>query len=341
MENTTTTPVVPEVGSSGLSTEQAAQSLLARWNSKQQQAADADDSESEATEEADDGEEPRAEQSDEDQADARDDEPEEQVESTEYELEFAGSKFKLKGENLKDRISEIQAKAKELEGGATRKFQEAADIRKSLEAEREQIQQLGRLATQHTELLADMRSADREIEQLQSVDWNALSDSDPVSAQKAMARLMTLQNARQRIGAQIQDAARQMQHVDAQTRQQWAQRGVEKLSQLIPNFNDAAKKELSEFIGKRDLTAVGREALWDPEVVAAFHDAMKYRAMKQAAPVQQKRAVDAPKSLRPGTAATPNTNAKQRVDDARRRVRETGKTDDVVSLLLARQKARR
>ena len=340
MEQQQTTPATPEV-STGLSTEQAAQSLLARWNSKQQPAADAEASESEPTDATDDGDEPRAEQSDEDQADARDDEPDEQVESTEYELEFAGSKFKLKGENLKDRISEIQAKAKELEGGATRKFQEAADIRKSLEAEREQIQQLGKLATQHTELLADMRSTHREIEQLQGVDWNALSDSDPVTAQKAMARLMTLQNAQQRIGAQIQDATRQMHNADTQMRQQWAQRGAEKLSQLIPGFNDAAKKELSEFIDRRDLTAMGREALWDPEVVAAFHDAMKYRAMKQAAPVQNKRAVDAPKSLRPGTAATPNSNAKQRVDDARRRVRESGKTDDVVSLLLARQKARR
>jgi hypothetical protein len=151
---------------------------------------------------------------------------------------------------------------------------------------------------------------------------------------------MTLQNTQQRIGTQIQDAARQMQHADSQVRQQWAQRGVEKLSQLIPNFNDAAKKELSEFIGKRDLTAVGREALWDPEVVAAFHDAMKYRAMKQAAPAE-KRAVDAPKSLRPGTAATPNTSAKQRVDDARKRLRESGKTDDLVNLMLARAKIRR
>jgi hypothetical protein len=336
LEQQQTTPAMPEV-STGLTTEQAAQSLLARWNSRQQ-SADADDSESEAPEATDDGEEPRAEQSREDNADARDDEPEAQeVESTEYELEFAGSKFKLKPEDLPAKFGELQAKAKELEGGATRKFQEAAELRKSLEAEREQIQQLGRIATQHTELLADMRSTQREIEQLQGVDWNALSDSDPVTAQKAMARLMTLQNVQQRIGAQIQDARMQMQQSDVQMRQQWAQRGTERLSQLIPNINDATKKELAEFIGQRDLTPMGKEALWDPEVVAAFHDAMKYRAMKQAAPAE-KRAVDAPKTLRPGTAATPITGQKQRVDEARKRLRQTGKTDDLVSLLLAKSR---
>ena len=340
MENTTTTPATPEVGN-GLSTEQAAQSLLARWNSRQQEAADADDSESEAVDEADDGDEPHAEQSEQDDADAGDDEPEAQVESTEYELELGGAKFKLKPDELPQRLSEIQAKAKELEGGATRKFQEAAELRKSLEAEREQIQQLGRLAAQHTELLADMRSTQREIEQLSSVDWNALSDSDPVTAQKAMARLMTLQNAQQSIGQRLNEAQRAMQQQDAEIRAQIAQRGTEKLSKLIPDFNEATKAELSKFIAQRELTPMGREALWDPEVVAAFHDAMKYRAMKQAAPVQQKRAVDAPKSLRPGTAATPNTSAKQRADAALKRVRETGKTDDVVSLLLARQKVRR
>jgi hypothetical protein len=107
---------------------------------------------------------------------------------------------------------------------------------------------------------------------------------------------------------------------------------------MIPNFNDAAKKELADFIAQRELTKYGREGLWDPEVIAAFHDAMRYRAMKQAAPVQQKRAVDAPKSLRPGTAATPVTSQRQKVDAARKRLRETGKTDDLVSLLLAKSR---
>lgn len=332
-----TTPALPEV-TTGSTVEQAAQNLLARWQGKQA-TADASAAESEDSAQ-DDGEESQDEQSDEDDAEAGDNAPEAQTTEPEYELEFGGSKFKLKSSELKDRVAEIQAKAKDLEGGATRKFQEAAELRKSLEAEREQIQQLGKLAVEHTELLADMRSTQREIEQLQGVDWNALSDSDPVTAQKAMARLMTLQNSQQRIGAGIQNAQRQMQARDAEIRSQQAQRGNEQLKALIPSLSDATKAELSAYVAKRDLTPAGREALWDPEVVAAFHDAMKYRAMQSAKP-EAKRAVEAPRTLTPGKAVGPQSGAQKRVQTAREAVRTTGKTHDVANLFLARMKAQR
>jgi hypothetical protein len=64
----TTTPGSPEVGSTGLSTEQAAEALLTRWQSKQE-TVDADAGEPEDASADDEERDTEPEQSDEDDAD--------------------------------------------------------------------------------------------------------------------------------------------------------------------------------------------------------------------------------------------------------------------------------
>ena len=334
MSDPTTPAEQPEVAYH--STQDAAQALLARWQGKAEKpTAEADESEvPDAEEQADDD----AEQGDEPTAEAAD-ESEAQVED-EIELDVGGDKLRLPGK-LREQAEHIQRKVKELEAGSTRKFQEAAELRKHVEQEREQVAFIGKLAAQHTDLLADLRSTQREISQLEQVDWNALSDSDPVTAQKAMARLMTQQHTQARIVAQLQEASKEIASQEAAVRNANAQRGTERLSKLIPNFSDATRKDLAQYVATRDLTPEGRNALWDPEVVAAFHDAKKYRELTASKPAIDKRAALAQKTLTPGKAGAPATSAKAQIDAAKRRLRESGKTDDVVNLFLARAKAQR
>lgn len=334
MTDTTTPAPAPEVGYT--TTQDAAQALMARWNARAEQPTGQDsESEAPATEEP---EEPASEQAAEataDDASAPDGESE-----VDIELDVGGDKLKLPG-RLKEQAEHIQRKVKELEAGSTRKFQEAAELRKQVEAEREQVQQLQKLAAQHTDLIADYRATQREIESLNALDWNALSDSDPVQAQKAMARLMTLQNAQQRIGAQLAQAGSQMQAREQELRAQQIQRGNEQLSKLVPNLTDAVKADLAKYIGTRSLTPEGKQALYDPEVVAAFHDAWKYRQMQEAKPAITKRAVEAPKTLKPGTAAAPATSAQKRYEDAKKRAFKSGSNEDIAAALLARSMFRK
>lgn len=331
MNDTQATPAQPEVAYS--TTQDAADALLARFNAKSEPPATGDESESEPPQQ--DEQEPSAEQPDEGTADAQ----EESTPVEDVELDVAGEKFKLP-KALQEQAEKIQRKVKDLESGTRKKFDEAAEIRKAVEAEREQVQFIGKLATQHTDLLADMRATTREIEHLNAIDWAAASDQDPVAAQKAMARLMTLQHTQQRIGAQLQEATRQMAAREQELRSQQAARGTERLSKLIPNLSDATKQDLAQYISQRELTPEGKAALWDPEVVAAFHDAKKYRELMAAKPVE-KRAVEAQKTLRPGTAATPTSSAKQRADEAKKRAFKSGSTDDLAAALLARSAYRK
>ncbi len=332
-EQQAATPAQPEVAYN--TTQDAAEALLARWSSKSETPATGDASESEAPEQ-DEREQPDAEQPDEGTAEAAD-ESEAQVED--IELDVAGEKFKLP-KALQEQAERIQRKVKDLESGTRRKFDEAAEIRKAVEAERENVQKLNQFAAQHTDLLADMRSVTREIDSLNRLDWNSLSDSDPVTAQKHMARLMQLQHMQQQIGVQLQQAAGAMNAQQQQLRAQRAQQGQERLTKLIPNLSDATKQELAQYIAQRDLTPEGKEALWDPEVVAAFHDAKRYREMMAAKPAD-KRAVPAQTTLRPGKAAAPSTSAKQEYEKARKDAFKTGSTESIAAAILARARYKR
>jgi hypothetical protein len=207
MTTESTTPAQPEVA---LNTEaDAAQALLARWGVKPDDPVTDDASESEA-QAADATETTDEQQPDEGTADADGDE---QAQPDEVEIDVAGDKFKFP-KTLAEQAEKIQRKVKDLEAGTTRKFQEAAEIRKALEVEREQVAFVQKLANSQTELLADFRAVQKEVDQLTNLDWNALSDADPVQAQKAMARLMSLQNTQQRIGSQLQQASRQMSEAE-------------------------------------------------------------------------------------------------------------------------------
>jgi len=331
MNQESTTPAQPEVA---LNTESdAAQALLARWGVKDESPTD-DASESEA-QAADATETTDAEQPESGTADAEGDE---QEQPEEVEIDVAGDKFKFP-KTLAEQAERIQRKVKDLEAGTTRKFQEAAEIRKALEVEREQVAFVQKLANSQTELLADFRAVQKEVDQLTNIDWNGLSDADPVQAQKAMARLMSLQNAQQRIGSQLQQASRQMSDAEHSAKAARMQHGVIELSKLLPTLNDSTKKELAEYIGSRNLTPEGKDALYDAETIAAWHDAKKYRDLMAKQPGINKRAQAAPPPAVKATASgTKQSMQKAKAQEVSDRLRKTGRTEDAAAVLLARMR---
>jgi hypothetical protein len=326
----TTTPASPEVDpAGGFSTEQAAEALLTRWQSKHEAPVDADAGEPEDASEDDEEPDTEPEQSDEDDADGEEEATEAPAQEPEYELEFGGSKYTVKPSELGERVTELQSKLKELEGGATRKFQEAAAVRK-------QAEEMSALASQHADLYADFRAVNREIERIQGMDLQSLSDSDPVSAQKEIARMMQLQQAQQRLGAQLQQANAQMTHA----RQQSVVQEVESVKQYartrINGWSEQLDKALGEYVQKVQVRDASLSSLvTDPALYEMAVKAFKYDTLQAAKPAE-KRAVQAPKTLKPQAATAQTNSAKARADDLVKRVRSTGSTADLANLFLAR-----
>lgn len=127
---------------------------------------------------------------DQDDQQANDPNSQEQPEE-EDEIEVDGKKFvmpksaaeKLKAERL-------------MHADYTRKTQEVAATRQQVEAEREQVKQAAAQQQQFIKEVAKVHALDDQLEQFKQVDWDALSDQDPVAAQKLSFQYQKLQQAR-------------------------------------------------------------------------------------------------------------------------------------------------
>ena len=158
----------------------------------------------------------------------------------------------------------------------TRKTQaakaEAAAAQQAIQAERAEVQARGKLYQAHLNVVAELVAADKQIAAFQGVDWNALTDSDPVQAVKLDRQYRTLVEKRQR---DLNDlSALQQQHALEQQRQQAQQE--QGFAKQIEQAAAVLKREVPNW-SKRD------EELRSYAVTQGF-DAARLRDIVVAAP---------------------------------------------------------
>lgn len=177
---------------------------------------------------------------------------------------------RLKGERL-------------MQADYTRKTQEAAEIRKAAEAEREHVQQARQFELQNLDIVADLRAMDRELNQLQQVNLSQLSDQDPVQAQKIMVRMQQLQAFR----GQAANALTQRHQHFTQVQQQEAARQLEEgqkvLQRDIPGWGAELASKLTAFALSSGYTQAEVAAIRSPAMVRSlFREYQVAEAKKQA-----------------------------------------------------------
>lgn len=318
-----TTPQVGEVEAS-YSEDSAASELLKRWGANPE-------TEEEATEEVQEPE--QTEEVDAQPEESTEDEPEE---GDDIEIDVAGEKFKLPTV-LAEQAKRIEAKVKEIEAGTTRKFQEAAEIRKVAEAKLQQVDQLQKFATENAELLADHRSITKRMAALESLDASQL---DAEQLARLNHEYMQLGNAKQRIEGAYQanyqkstEARQNAQAAELTRLNGWATKNVEGWSDdYSQTLMDFAVKELGA-----DPDAL-RSMVSEP-VIKALHLAFQGHKVKSAKP-QNKQVLNT-KTLKPGAGGQMKTNAAKQVESATARLKRSGSADDAAQLLLARSNVRK
>lgn len=326
----TTTPAT-EVNQA-ITEEGAAQELLKRWGAgpdaeEENQATAQEQPEGDATEQAESEEETEGE----------DDEPEAQ--SEEVEIDVAGEKFKLPPQ-LTEQAKRIEAKAKEVEAGATRKFQEAADLRKFADAQLESVKKMQEVATQQADIIADHRSVTRRMQQIEQMDFAALAETDPVALTRLNAEYMQLQGAKQRIENAYQQA-------DAKMQQESQAQEAKRLSHLaefaqknIKGWSDEYSNTLLEFSVKQlGADPAALRAVMSEPVIKALDFA--YRGWKLSQMDPKAKQVISSKTMKPGAAGQVKSNAVQTVDATQKKLRKSGSVDDAAALLLARSNVRK
>jgi hypothetical protein len=313
----------------GLTEEQGVQELLSRWNAKEapaEEKADSEEPEAQATEEQLKGDA------------SKEEEPQETEESAgEIEIDVAGQKFKVPAA-FAETAQSIQAKAKEVEAGATRKFQEAADLRKAAEVQTQTVKQLQKIAEANAQLLGDHSMVTRRLAQLESVDINTV---EPDVLTRLNAEYNQLQAAQRRIEGQYAQNIQAMQQEEQKAvaaRQEHAER---LFTSHIKGWSADKAKTLSEYAKSKGAPDGVLKNVTDAWMVQILDDAAYGHAMRTAKPATLKRVNEAPKTLKPGAAGAPNSAAKARIAEATAKARKSGSVTDAAQLLLARLAANR
>jgi hypothetical protein len=317
-------------GSVGLTEDQGVSILLEKWSAKEK--APSPKEKPEQTAETPTEEETEVEQP---EGQAQTEESTEE-EPGEIEIDVGGAKFKAPAA-LSETFRQVEAKVKEIEAGATRKFQEAADLRKAVELQSQSVAQLQKVAMENADLLADHRMVARRMAQLESVD---IQGTDAETLTRLNAEYNQLQAAKTRIEAQYQQNVGKMREEDSKALKAKREHAEKVLSSQIKGWGPEYGKKLAEYAISRGAPPQALEGVSEAWMVAILDDAAYGHAMRQKKPELTKRVVETPKTLSPGGSGSKSATV-AKVQTIEQRFKKTHSVDDAVQLLLARSQARR
>jgi hypothetical protein len=312
----------------GMTEDQAASELLKKWGASEEESPEAETTEGqpEAQEQSDATEE---QETTEDEAE----------ESGEVEIDVAGEKFKLPAK-LKEHAERIQAKAKEVEAGATRKFQEAADLRKATEARAEQVERIQKIAHAQADLIADHKFIARRLAAFEQINVAELAQTDPARLTAINAEYNQLTAAKSRLEAAYQKAVSEFDQETTQAKQTALQSLNDFASKNIKGWGKEADDRFGEYLGSK---GIERETMLevlqkDPRLLLILEDAAYGQKVRTAQP---QKAQPTQKTLKPGSSAATKTASVQAADKAVNRLRQTGRVEDAAMALLARSNSKR
>ena len=211
-----------------------------------------------------------------------------QLESDDEELDVDGEKYRVP--------KKLSAKLKELEQGSlrqddyTRKTQTVAEERRALESERQQLVAQKQFQQHYIDAVADVKAIDKQLTNYQKLDWNALSDADPVQAMKLDRQMRDLQQQRTQIVSGIEQASSQQAQAQQQAIARQRQEAVAQLQRDIKGFGTPeVAKELFETGTKYGIKDDEWKNLDDPRLyklinVARLYDKLVAKQTTEAKP---------------------------------------------------------
>jgi DNA repair exonuclease SbcCD ATPase subunit len=266
-----------------------------------------------------------------------DDEVDEEESDEEQPVESV--KLKVNGEEIEKPLDEVVALAQQ---GLdyTKKTQEVAEKRKELESLENQIrmqeQNLQQQSMLNSELIQDVAkitALDQQLSEYQDVNWEELSDSDFVTAQKKFFTFNQLQQQRSNLVSQFESKRQEALNKQQQAVAEKVAKGREVLAKEIPNWSQETTQEIIS-TGRDDygFTDAELNAIVDPRHVRVLHDAMQWRKLKSKNSVVKKKVSRAKPVVKPGSKdpkKVVNSNAKK----MREQLRKSGSADMASKLI--------
>ena len=240
-------------------------------------------------------------------------------------------KLKVNGEELEKPLDEVIALAQQ---GVdyTKKTQEVAEQRKALEEYAQTIQVQEQAFQQQVQLqnalisdVAQLQAVDNQLAQFNDVNWQELSDTDFVEAQKLFFTFNQLQQQRSTLANQLTDKQKYLQAQQAQSIAEKVEKGKEVLAKEIPNWSRETSQAIILTGKEYGFTDDELSMVVDPRHVKVLHDAMQWRKLQSNTAVKNKVSQAKP-VVKPGAKDTKQeaTSAKRQVRDA---LRKSGKSE--------------
>ena len=269
-----------------------------------------------------------------------DDAPDDQAEEEEQSEDEVPAILKLKvnGEEVEKPIDEVVALAQQ---GLdyTQKTQQVAEQRKELETYAEQIKAQEQAFQQQVQLnnvliedVAKITALDQQLNQYANVNWQQLSDSDFVEAQKLFFTYNQLQQERSTLVSQFEAKKQEVVQKQTQLMAEKIAKGKEVLAKEIPNWSPETNQALLSTGKEYGFSDAELNSIVDPRHVKVLHDAMQWRKLQQKDSIVKKKVSSAKPVVKPGakdTKAEANSNHR----NLREQLRKTGKSDAAQKLI--------
>jgi hypothetical protein len=216
-----------------------------------------------------------------------------QTEPEDEEVDYEGAKYRVP-KPLKDALLR--------QADYTRKTQEVAELRKSIEAERETVTKSRESQRTHFEdaakvfaLNTQIGDVDKDLARYANVDWVALAQN-PEQYQQHRAYYDTLRDRKQTLAEQRDTAARSWSQKEQEyTEQSTRERGerIAKAQAELPKLIEGWNAELDTKIGQYGLQGglskeeMANAALQNPKFAVFLHKAMLYDEQQKTQKKQQ------------------------------------------------------
>lgn len=316
----------------GITEDQAAERLLEKFKSRQEKPEEKQETPENDPPEDNSDESEESSESDNSESTSDDD--------VEEEIDFLGEKAKLRGKEAREFASHFAAKVKDLEANTTRKFQEAAEIRKTAAEQIELAAKVAKIAQDQGEMLGHRKVIEQRLRELSSVNIQQLRVNDPAALAAITAEIQHLQMADQKIVQRLHEAGRAYDEADLQIKAKRFEEAA-KYAQTIKGWGAEMDEKLLDYVvNKVGAPANEVRSQMSGWLIKLIHQAYEGQKVSQSKP-WEKKSPGSNQTLKPGTSGQSKGQTTAAVESAQKRFKKSGSLDDAAQLLLARSKLRK
>jgi len=208
------------------------------------------------------------------QHDAQADEVSQEEAEEDEEIEIGGKKVAMP----KSIAAEIKAGTMR-NADYTQKTQAVAEERKAVETERARVREEAQQQQQYIKEIAKVHALDDELAKFKDIDWDGLSDTDPVSVQKLQIRLQTLQSERHAAVQAVTQKQNEHALVEQQATAKQLQDAEAYVQREIPGWTPERAGALNEYASKLGVKmdqATARTIVQNPAFLLMMDKAEKF-----------------------------------------------------------------